>query len=174
MSNLGAGDRLPDMPTRFRLRCSPRHALLALCLLGGCSSLEPDSRDDHPLAWLTGHWVGEGLGGHVEELWLPERGGAMTGVFRMLAEDRVRFYELITIQRSEDGLAMHLKHFHPNLHGWEGQKKVLVWPATDLGPHHVTFGPVRYELVNHNELRATIQVGEGDAARAETLELRRL
>ena len=31
----------------------------------------------NPFAWLVGTWVGEGLGGVVEETWLPMRAGSM-------------------------------------------------------------------------------------------------
>ena len=42
------------------------------------------------LAWLAGHWRGEGLSGTTEELWLPAEGGAMLGTFRLVVGGAVR------------------------------------------------------------------------------------
>ncbi len=55
------------------------------------------------LAWLAGRWVGEGLGGIAEEVWLPESGGAMLGTFRSLQGGQVAFYEILTLTSNASG-----------------------------------------------------------------------
>ena len=84
-------------------------------------------------AWLAGHWVGEGLGGLAEEVWSPPRGGVVMGVFRLFQGDSVRFYEFITLEQDGRSVTMRLKHFNPDLTGWEDKDK------------HVSFAFVRKE-----------------------------
>ena len=42
-------------------------------------------------AWLVGYWDGEGLGGRIEDVWLPPRDGVMLGVFRLAKAGPVDF-----------------------------------------------------------------------------------
>jgi hypothetical protein len=50
--------------------------------------LEPDAARPKAkiadLAWIQGRWVGEGLGGTVEEIWSPPIGDSMLGMFRLV------------------------------------------------------------------------------------------
>lgn len=40
------------------------------------------------MAWLAGHWKGDGLGGRSEETWSPPEGGVMLGTYRHLKDDK--------------------------------------------------------------------------------------
>lgn len=72
------------------------------------------------LAWLAGDWQGEGLGGHMQELWMPEAGGMMHGVFRLVVGGSVRFSEYLQITSEEAGVVMRFAHFRPDYSTWEG------------------------------------------------------
>ncbi len=74
-------------------------------------------------AWLAGRWLGEGLGATVEETWLPASGGTMAGVFRLTQGGQVRFYEIVTLGEEDASLVMRLKHFAPDLSGWESKDR---------------------------------------------------
>ena len=76
------------------------------------------------MAWLTGNWVGEAFGGLAEDIWSEPLGGAMVGIFRSVVEGEVGFYELFTISEKEGSLVMRLKHFSPELLGWEEKNEV--------------------------------------------------
>jgi len=150
-------------------------ALLAAAFLRGevSTSPQPSPPAAHPCAWLEGRWVGAGLGGEVEETWLAPRGGAMVGVFRMASEERVSFYELMTIEEGPDGPQMRLKHFHADLRGWEERDESLVWPYESLGDRAARFGPVTYDLVKDGVLRATVEIEQGGEVTTEELRFRR-
>jgi hypothetical protein len=77
------------------------------------------------MAWLAGRWTGDGLGGRTEEIWSPPDGGTMVGTFRLVREDKPVFYEFLTLRVTDSGLAMRLKHFHPDMTGWE-EKEMFV------------------------------------------------
>ena len=71
------------------------------------------------MAWLAGSWTGEGLGGQVEEIWSPAQAGAMMGMFRLLRDGQTAFYELMTLVEENGSLVLRVKHFNPDLTGWE-------------------------------------------------------
>jgi len=71
------------------------------------------------LAWLAGAWRGPGLGGMNEEHWSAPAGGTMMGMYRLLEDGQVVFYELLTLTESGGSLLLTLRHFHPDLRGWE-------------------------------------------------------
>lgn len=80
------------------------------------------------LAWLAGTWRGAGLGGVNEEHWSAPAGGTMLGMYRLLKDDRPVFYELLTLGESGGSLLMTLRHFHPDLRGWEERDETVRMP----------------------------------------------
>ena len=74
------------------------------------------------MAWLAGRWTGDGLGGRTEEIWSPPDAGVMVGIFRLIRDDKPAFYEFLTLRVGEQGLTMQLKHFNPDMSGWEEKK----------------------------------------------------
>ena len=85
----------------------------------------PPAATADELSWLTGRWTGDGLGGTTEESWSAPAGGTMIGTFRLVKDGKPVFYELLTITQAERGLVMRLKHFHPDLTGWEEKDKFV-------------------------------------------------
>ena len=79
------------------------------------------------LSWLAGSWEGEGIdGAPALEAYASPAGGQMVGHFRQLNRDgSVMFYELITIVEEGGSLSYRLKHFNPDLTGWEEKDKVV-------------------------------------------------
>lgn len=71
------------------------------------------------MAWYAGTWRGTGLGGDNEEIWSAPRHGSMMGMYRLLVDDRPVFYEFLTLGEEQDSLTLRIKHFHPDLRGWE-------------------------------------------------------
>jgi hypothetical protein len=91
------------------------------------------------VAWIAGHWQGEVLGGLAEEIWAPPNGGAMMGMFRLVSEDQVKFYEILTIAEDNGGLVLKLKHFNRDLTGWEEKDEVVAFPLVQLGKGEAHF-----------------------------------
>lgn len=85
------------------------------------------------VAWLSGRWTGEGLGGQVEEVWTPAVQGQMMGMFRLVKDGKIVFYEFLTLAEHEGSIEMRIKHFNSNMTGWEEKDK------------HVTFRLVKVE-----------------------------
>ena len=75
-------------------------------------------------SWLAGRWVGEGLGGQVEESWAPAAGGQMIGHFQLVKDGRPAFYEIMLLDALPAGLRLRVKHFNPDFTAWEDK---AVW-----------------------------------------------
>ena len=97
----------------------------------------PPARSDD-MAWLAGRWSGEALGGVSEEIWSAPRGGAMMGMYRLVREGKPVFYELCTIVEENGSLVLRLKHFNPDLTGWEEKTRTVDFPlvAIEGGAFH--------------------------------------
>lgn len=70
-------------------------------------------------SWLSGRWVGEGLGGTVEETWAPAAGGQMVGHFQLVKDGKPVFYELMMLDVQPRGLRLRVKHFNADFTAWE-------------------------------------------------------
>ena len=80
------------------------------------------------MAFLVGHWTGTGLGGHFEEVWTAPKKGVMLGMYRGLKDDAPVFYELLTLSEVNGSLEFRLKHFNPDMKGWEEQDQTVAMP----------------------------------------------
>ena len=77
------------------------------------------------VSWLAGDWVGKAFGGEVQEFWAPPLGDSMMGAFKLVVNDKVKFYELCQIREENSTLVLRLKHFHGDLKGWEKQDETV-------------------------------------------------
>lgn len=117
-------------------------------------------------AWLAGRWLGEGLGGIAEEVWLPESGGAMLGTFRSIQGGKVSFYEILTLAANPSGqLELRLKHFHPDLKGWEERDQVQVWALSQVEGEAFAFGPIVFRREGAESLVVTVIMRLEDGSR---------
>jgi hypothetical protein len=69
---------------------------LAVC---GGDAMAGDGRFD----WLAGSWCANDGDRRVEEVWLPEAGGAMLGMSRTLSGDRMASFEFMRIAPVDGG-----------------------------------------------------------------------
>ncbi|MGD8319837.1 MAG: DUF6265 family protein [Gemmatimonadota bacterium] len=122
------------------------------------------------VAWLAGHWKGEGLGGVAEETWLPPAGGAMAGVFRLVDADGVRFYEMVTLVEEAGSLVMRLKHFDPALVGWEERAATVTFPLLRVAPDTLWFDGLTLSRVGAgDEMHVWVALERSDEEVSEAL-----
>ncbi len=107
--------------------------------------------------WIQGHWKGEALGGQVEEIWSPPLGESMMGSFKLVQNGKVKFYEIITISEFEQTLIMRLKHFDPELKGWEEKDETVDFKLVRLTPDKVFFDGLTFERVSENEINVYVR-----------------
>ena len=113
-------------------------------------------------AWLAGSWEGEFLGGFAEETWSEPSDGAMMGMFRHLKDDSVAFYEFFTlVEDDEHGLALRLKHFHPDLRGWEEKDRFVEFPLVTIGEDELVFDGLAMRLED-DVIQVELNLGRSD------------
>ena len=111
------------------------------------------------VAWLPGRWTGEGLGSVAEESWLPPTSGAMVGVFRLAGEDGVDFYEIVTIREEAGSLVLRLKHFGPDLVGWETREETVDFPLVATSDDTLWFDGLTLKRSGPDEMDVWVALG---------------
>lgn len=101
----------------------------------------PPSASIEALGWLAGHWAGTGIDGDPAfETYSPPVAGAIVGHFAQLdGEGAIAFSEYVHIAQQGPSLAFRLKHFHPDLTGWESKDEVVSFPLVALEDDAVYF-----------------------------------
>lgn len=110
--------------------------------------LAPGAKSPHAtladMAWLAGHWVGPALGGEAEEIWSPPKAGSMMGMYRLVRSGKPVFYEFQTLVEESGSLVLRLKHFSPELVGWEEKQKTIDFPLVGVGKGIVQFAGMSF------------------------------
>jgi hypothetical protein len=117
------------------------------------------------VAWLEGRWIGVGLGGCSEENMAPPVGGQMMGMFRQTkADGSLWFYEFYTIAPKGSSIAIRIKHFNPDLSGWEEKDGFVEFPLVAIEEGAVYFDGLTYALDGKRGLRSAVAIeGKGTA-----------
>lgn len=127
------------------------------------------------LEWMVGTWRGAGLGGECEEVWSTSSGGAMMGMFRLIKDGQVSFYEIITITELEDRPHMRLKHFGADLVGWEERQESVEFPFVSKSSDTLVFEGIAYHKDGDDGLNIEVELNRtDDVSRRELLRLRRM
>ncbi len=111
---------------------------------------------------LIGHWKGEFLGAMAEELWLPPAGGSMLGVFRLYEENKPMSYELMTLVEEEGSVSLKLKHFNPDLKGWEEKDGMVTFRLVKADKDAIWFEGLTYRKQKDGTLRGFVVFRQKD------------
>ncbi len=127
------------------------------------------------VAWLQGYWEGDGLGGRIEDVWLPPKAGVLLGAFRLVkADGKPGFYELFAIEEVDDTLQFVVKHFNPDWVGWEEKDKALRIRLSKVSADEIVFGRIVFQRQGADGLVVKLAIREKSGeVRHETLTYRR-
>lgn len=117
------------------------------------------------VAWISGHWKGEAMGGIAEEIWSPPLGGSMMFVFRLVNDGKVTFYESGHIKQVESTLLMQLKHFDGELKGWEEKEKTIDFKLVKLEGNKAFFEGLTFEKIGNDQLHIYVLLDDGENAK---------
>jgi hypothetical protein len=123
--------------------------------------------------WIAGHWRGDAFGGVAEEMWGRPEDGSMMGSYRLVKDGRVMFYEIQTIVERDESLVFRLKHFNPDLSGWEDRQAdaAVSFPLVKVAANEVYFDGLTFRKVDDVSLQVFLRIeqAEGKAVEEEFL-----
>lgn len=121
------------------------------------TKLEPKLEN---IAWISGTWHGEAFGGKTEEIWSEPSAGSMMATFKLINGGKVTFYEIEIIREIENSLVLQLKHFGPDLKGWETKDETVDFQLKEITPNKVVFEGMTFEKVSANEMNIYVDIEE--------------
>jgi hypothetical protein len=137
--------------------------LLLVFLIGDYThGTETKSYSLDKLDWLVGHWQGEAFGGTIEEDWNPSSGGSMVGSFKLVVDNKVAFYEIMTITADSTGYNLKLKHFNADLTGWEEKNDVITFPYVSSSEKQIKFNGLEYKLQSDDTMKIVVGLKSND------------
>ena len=123
------------------------------------------------VAFLAGHWIGEGLGACAEEIMAPPAGGQIMGMFRQMKPDGgLMFYEFYTIAEEGGSLILKIKHFNPDLTGWEEKAETVNFPLVAIEGTTAYFDGLTFSRQGRNGFASAVMIEDQGIA---TFEMRK-
>ncbi|WP_179352546.1 DUF6265 family protein [Winogradskyella vidalii] len=122
-------------------------------------ALEPKLEN---IKWISGTWHGEAFGGITEEIWSEPSGGSMMATFKLINDGKVTFYEIEVIREVENSLILQLKHFGPDLKGWETKDETIDFPLIKITENKVVFEGMTFEKISTHEMNIYVDIKNED------------
>jgi hypothetical protein len=142
---------------------TPRRFLACFLMLmasAGVAQAQPANATLDDFTWLAGQWTGPALGGRSEELWTRPDGGSMQGMYRLVKDGTVVFYELLTLTEKNGSVVLRLKHFNADLTGWEEKATVLEFPLMKITPTEAHFDGMIFTHAATDAFSVRLKVGD--------------
>ena len=140
--------------------------------LDDSESRVPGTLDD--VAWIVGSWAGEGFGGTFEETWNSASLGTMVGMFKVMGDGEISFYELMLLAEEEGSLSLKVKHFSADFAAWEDKEDYLNFRLVKAEDAAVHFSGLSFYRINDDEMHSYLTFRDGDSVREEKLVYRRV
>ena len=115
--------------------------------------------------WLVGDWAGTGIdGAEAAESWLPPSSDAMVGVFVQEKPDgSLMFTEHMYLAEEAGSLVLKLKHFNPDLTGWEEKDGMVRFRLLSAEPCALYFSALTYRCEGEDGLLVAVRMkSEGE------------
>ncbi len=144
---------------------------LLISTLGLSSDPEKKKFDINDYSWLVGSWVGDGFGGVSEEMWSPpSEDGTMMGVYRHHKGDgSLNFYEFLVLDES----GLKLKHFTPDLVGWETKEDFVTFEMVDYTKDKIELKGLVFERKSDSEMEIRLRLKYQDRIETEVFKMKR-
>ena len=97
----------------------------------------------------------------------------MVGLFKLLGDDGVKFYEILLLVEEEGSLSLKVKHFTPTFEAWEDKADYTRFRFVQAQDDAVHFQGISFYAVSADEMHAYIVMRSGEEIREEKLIYRR-
>ena len=93
--------------------------------------------------------------------------GAMMGMFRLIKDDKVVFYEFFRLAEEGETLVLRLKHFHPDLKGWEEKDSTVDFPLLKISANELVFDGMIFRRNGRDSIAVTVSIGNKDGTKRD-------
>jgi hypothetical protein len=125
------------------------------------------------VAWLAGSWEGEAFGASFEEVWNPPSAGSIVGMFKLMHDGEVSFYELILIVEERGSLDFRVKHFNPDFSAWEEKEDYINFRFVKADENAAHFSGFSIYRISDDLMHGYIVMRNEEGVREEKLIYRR-
>lgn len=125
-------------------------------------------------AMLVGSWTGTAFGQRFEETWNPPSAGTMVGMFKLIGDDGVSFYELMLLTEEEGTLFLKVKHFNPDFTAWEDKADYVTFKLVKKSPNELHFGGLSFYRRSDDRIDGYIVMRNEGGIREHELVYRRV
>jgi hypothetical protein len=120
------------------------------------------------LAWLTGTWAGGRDGVEATESYTAPHGGQITGHFYEVKDGKVTMMELMQIVPQGNSIAYQLRHFDPDMRGWEdATRKPTSFPLVGIEGDRFYFNGITLVRDGSEGMIFHVRIGERDGTSRE-------
>jgi hypothetical protein len=98
----------------------------------------------------------------------------MVGHFRLVAGGKPRFYEIMLLDRVEQGLRLRVKHFHPDFRGWEEKDGWHSFEPGVVDGGALKFPGLVLRPIGSDRAEFVVTIENGGKVSDEVLQLRRM
>lgn len=137
-------------------------AFLGLCCLLSAATAEEPQAKISDLAWLEGCWRGSAFNGVGAECWVQGTDGHMTGLFQLVQNGELSFTEIMHLADFEDGPALRVKHFHPDITGWEEKGDFISFSLQSADDQGAVFSGLTFAREGDNRLVLELRMKSGE------------
>ena len=146
--------------------------LLMACLITTGAAYAADPRTEHTFSladgelppsatlddarWLVGSWAGTAFGQQFEEVWNPPSAGSMVGLFKLIGDDGVAFYEIMLMTIEDGTLSLKVKHFNADFTAWEEKGDFVDFRLVAVGEDALHFSGISFYRVDDDHIDAYI------------------
>ncbi len=123
--------------------------------------------------WLVGSWTGTAFGQEFEEVWNPPSAGTMVGLFKLIGDDGVVFYELMLLSVEEGTLSLKVKHFSDDFTAWEEKDEFVDFRLVKKEKDALHFGGISFYRRAKDVIDGYIVMKNGDEVREHHLKYHR-
>ena len=120
-------------------------------------------------AMLVGSWTGTAFGQRFEETWNPPSAGTMVGMFKLLGDDGVSFYELMLLAEEEGTLFLKVRHFNADFTAWEEKADYVTFKLVKMSPGELHFGGLSFYRRSDDRIDGYIVMRSGDQVSEQAL-----
>lgn len=119
--------------------------------------------------WLVGRWEGTGIeGARAVESWLAPFGSTMVGTFVQAdATGGIMFSEHMYLAEEDGSLVLKLKHFNPDLTGWEDAEGMQRFRLIAVEPCRALFSGLTIRCDGEGRLLIAVRMRARDGSISE-------